>query len=303
MELEKLQKLFLKVIRLFTLEKIFSFITFLSDFFAAIAIRVNSDFSNKTINLILKNPSLILVISFVIFILIIFNLFYIVLHLYPKYFYRSIGYFHKHISKSCITIIIFYIIFLISFSYLLHSFYNENYNLEGRILFPQADELGLGPIRFDRYSSNGNVHFSFYDGTPINGHKDYVKITLKVNTPSDDDNAGWIVFLQRGSDINRFTHLHFLIKGEKGGEKIGIKAKDCNGTENCLPLDYYLPKGQITKDWQPVDIPFKHFGNVEFSLFDNFNFYTKGSMAIIIPKGSTPRTIPQTFYVCKFQFT
>lgn len=161
-------------------------------------------------------------------------------------------------------------------------------------LCPQAKQYGPAVIR--TYATNGISLYSFHDESPPFGPQNgYAKITFHVYGNTVAQNAGWVIFLQRGVDIGRFDELRFLIRGEKGNEKIGIKAKDARGVEIELVLDgTYLRHQGLSTTWQEADavVPLAHFGNVDFGLFENFSFFTTGVLA-------GPR--PQTFYVGQFE--
>lgn len=163
---------------------------------------------------------------------------------------------------------------------------------EAEILFPQAAKLGPTLVR--TYVTNAEIHYSFYEETPLFGPDGYAKITFKNYGRTVDYNSGWVLFLPRGSDISKYKQLRFLIRGENGDEKIGIKAKDARGTEVALALEesHYLPEGRISTNWQEVTVPLEDFANVDFGLMDNFSLYSNGQMA---------GTRPQTIYVGGFQ--
>lgn len=180
--------------------------------------------------------------------------------------------FFMQLTLSFIIIAILTVLLLWLFSY------DKFDTREAEIIFPQAAKLGPTFIR--TYASNGEAYYSFYDETPLNGPNGYVEITLQTYERTIKNNAGWIIFLLRGSDISGYKQLRFLIRGKHGDEIIGIKAKDAKGREAYLMLDnHYLREGNITTDWQEVSIPIKDFGGVRFDLIDNFSFFVDGNMA------------------------
>jgi hypothetical protein len=160
------------------------------------------------------------------------------------------------------------------------------------ILFPQAADLGRVFIR--TFASNGMVTYDFVNETPAYGPHGYAKITLRTNDGTAAQSAGWVLYLLRGSSIRDKEQLRFFIKGNAGGEKIGLKLKDADGTEVGVMLDGkpYLPDRKITTDWQEASIPLSHFGNVRLEIMDSLILFTDGSMAL---------TEPQTVYVGGFQ--
>ncbi len=163
---------------------------------------------------------------------------------------------------------------------------------EAQRLFPQAADIG--PVLIRTHASNGEAYYSFFEDTPLFGPNSYVRITLRNYGTTEEQSSGWVYFFLRGADLGRYKALRFLIRGETGSEKIGITAKDSRGIEMGLILNDgpYLTNKSLTTEWQEATIPFTHFGNVDFSLVDNFGFFTRGDIA---------QTIPQTFYVGGFR--
>ena len=161
-------------------------------------------------------------------------------------------------------------------------------------LFPQARRYGPATIR--TYAANGMSRYSFHDESPSFAPRNgYGKVTFHVYGNSVTQNAGWVIFFQRGENISGFSELRFLIRGEEGDERIGIKAKDAKGVEIELILDdRYLRRDGLSTTWQNAEavVPLAHFGNVDFRLFENFSFFTTGELG-------GPR--PQTFYVGDFE--
>jgi hypothetical protein len=163
---------------------------------------------------------------------------------------------------------------------------------EAEALFPQATELGAVFIR--AFATNGKVDCPFSEDTPVGGPHGYVKITLQTYGTTVNQNAGWVMSFIRGADMSDQKQLRFLIRGEFGGEKIGIKIKDAHGVEIALMLDgqSYLRDNKITTDWQEASIPLSHFGNVDFQVVDSLTLFTDGSISL---------TKPQTIYVGGFR--
>jgi hypothetical protein len=179
--------------------------------------------------------------------------------------------------------ILFILIILLAF--------HEDRSPEAKTLFPQGEKYG--PLLIRTYAANGKVNYSFSEETPLFGPKGYAKIRLKTYGKSEEQNCGWVLFLLKGVDLTRYKQLRFKIRGEKGNEAIGVKAKDARGIEVSLLLEnYYLSKSKITTDWQQVTIPLDHFGRVDFGLMDNFSIFTNGRIA---------GTRPQTIYIGEFE--
>lgn len=158
-------------------------------------------------------------------------------------------------------------------------------------LFPQAHKMGPALIR--TYATNGEVNYSFHKETPPNGPDGYARITFKTNGKTAEDNCGWVFYLLKGIDFSNYKQLRFLIRGEHGDEVVGLKAKDAKGREVAVMLDqHYLRDGSITANWQQAIVPLDHFGDVDFSLMENFSIFYNGLMAA---------TRPQVIYVGEFQ--
>lgn len=168
---------------------------------------------------------------------------------------RIIDSFQKRKVYFLIQMVCSIIIFAISSMSILWLFsYDKSGTREADVLFPQATQFGPTLIR--TYASNGEAYYSFYNDTPIKGPEGYVKISLQAYGYTVEQNAGWVIFLLRGVDISNYKQLRFLIRGEKGGETIGIKAKDARGVEVSLIIDSnYLTEDKITTEWQQVALP------------------------------------------------
>jgi hypothetical protein len=191
--------------------------------------------------------------------------------------------FYVRLAGVILVNIFFIIIILLAF--------HEDRSLEAKALFPQGDKYG--PILIRTYAANGEVNYFFNEKTPLQGPKGYAKITLKTYGKTEEYNCGWVLFLLKGVDISRYKEIRFKLRGERGNEAIGIKAKDAKGVEVSLLLErYYLINSKITPEWQQVSIPLDHFGKVDFGFMDNFSFFTNGRIA---------GTRPQTIYVGEFE--
>ena len=161
------------------------------------------------------------------------------------------------------------------------------------VLCPQCMQLGACAVR--TYANNGSVHYSIDTKGEPGGPRGHAKITLQANLPDDEHGAGWVIFLPRGSDLNSFKQLRFWVRGEKGGEQIGVKIKDAQGVEvPVLVNNGYILGGQgITAEWKEVSLPLENFPQVNFSLIDNFSIFINGKIA---------GTRPQTIFVGGFEW-
>ncbi len=161
------------------------------------------------------------------------------------------------------------------------------------VVCPQCAQLGTCAIQ--TYANNGKAHYSIDAKGEPGGPRGHAKITLQAYRPDEEHNAGWVVFLPRGSDLGSFSQLRFWIRGEKGGEQIGVKIKDAQGVELPVVLksQYILGGAGITAKWSEASLPLQDFPLVKFDLIDNFSFYVNGKLA---------GTEPQTIYVGGFEW-
>ena len=155
---------------------------------------------------------------------------------------------------------------------------------EAELLFPTA--ASFGPVFIRTFATNGSVNYRFHatveSGGPDQG---YSEIQFRLFGRDPNYNGGWVIYLTRGANLSRYNELRFLIRGEHGGEKIGVKAKDARGVEVEVPYeDLLLPQQDITTDWQEVKVPFDYFGQVDFSLMENFSLYVTGEMIGTVPE-------------------
>jgi hypothetical protein len=151
-----------------------------------------------------------------------------------------------------------------------------------KAVFPEADSFGGAMIR--TYAANGRVQYLIDSDGNTRSPGACVRITFQLNDERESYNCGWVLFLRSGTDISDRTKLRFSIRGERGDEVIGIKAKDIGGREVSLRLSNYV--GRITRDWALVEIPLSHFADVRFDRMDNFSLFVTGTMA-----GTRPQTI------------
>ena len=161
-------------------------------------------------------------------------------------------------------------------------------------VFPQAEKYG--PSSIEIYATNGSIEYDYHSESPAFGPEEgYFEINFRLWGDSEAHNAGWIIFLLNGVDISRFSELRFLLRGESGQEKIGIKAKDAHGVEVQLILDEHCLRNEnLSMTWQQAEVvvPLSYFGNVDFGFFENFSLFTTGPLV---------GTRPQTIYVGQFE--
>jgi hypothetical protein len=75
-----------------------------------------------------------------------------------------------------------------------------------------------------------------------------------------DCNAGWIVAIANGYDAGAAHELLFEIRGNVGGERVGVGIQDSARVEVKLPdVGLNLPMGHVTQHWETVAIPLSDF--------------------------------------------
>jgi len=140
------------------------------------------------------------------------------------------------------------------------------------------------------YSSNGRAQvYETCDDEPIDGKNDYLTITLQAH--QDDAEAGVIVLLP-DFHAGRFDSLAFLIRGEHGEERIGLKMKNIEGYEVTIWMSDE-EENRVTTHWREVRIASDRFLGVSDSPLENITFFIKGEFA---------GTQPQIFYVAQIRF-
>jgi hypothetical protein len=155
-----------------------------------------------------------------------------------------------------------------------------------RRLLAEADAVGAVAVR--TYANNASAHYELRTEPDGLGPRSFARITFNPNGSGTGQNCGFIVIFVRGTNLSRFAELRFLVRGQRGDEKIGVKAKDAKGNEVALSLHdpRHLNAGKITPTWQEAVLPLERFGNVDFALFENFSLFVNGEMA-----GPGPQTI------------
>ncbi|HEX3531879.1 MAG TPA: hypothetical protein VH988_32880 [Thermoanaerobaculia bacterium] len=148
------------------------------------------------------------------------------------------------------------------------------------VVCPQCARMGMCAIR--TYANNGESHYLIDARGEVGGPRGHAKVTLQAYQPYDQFGAGWAIFLLRGSDLSGFKEFRFFVRGESGGERIGVKMKDALGVE--VPVEVnsqYFVGGAagITQSWREISIPLTDFPRVDFRLMDNFSIYVDGRIA------------------------
>lgn len=155
-----------------------------------------------------------------------------------------------------------------------------------RALFAQAETLNARALR--TYGTDGRAEYEIMRGKDATGPRAFARVTLAPWKDTAQSNCGFIIIFQPGTDVHRFTRLHFMLRGRDGNEKVDIKAKDATGNEVRIQLDgsRFVPDARIEKYWKPVAIPLTSFGSVKFGFFDNLSFSVSGDRA-----GASPQII------------
>ncbi len=102
---------------------------------------------------------------------------------------------------------------------------------------------------------------------------DFLQITYLI--PDAQSSAGWGISLN-GFDAAKLgaTTLVFWVRGSQGGETFEVGLKDTSGradAEKKVQISDYI-NGQVTTEWQKVEIPLSRFSGVDTSTLDNVNF-------------------------------
>lgn len=141
-----------------------------------------------------------------------------------------------------------------------------------------------------------------------------VRLTFRADHPESD--GGWVIIVwdklfqnalenlglpKRGRDFSRYEQLRFRIRGERGGEVVGLGIKDTTGTEEKIVLSPDPPCNwpgraapvRITPSWQSVKIPLQQYFSpaLDFSLLENFSLFVKGCFAPPSPEPFGMRTL------------
>lgn len=178
------------------------------------------------------------------------------------------------------------LVIVISVSFMIVKVMSPEFPVDETVaLFPQT--ANFGPTIIQTYATNGKINYTFHDETPFFGPRGYAEITMRVYGQSNEENCGWVIYLLRGIDVSAYRELRFMLRGNQGNELIGVKAKDVRGTEIAIPLTGdYLREGRVAASWQQVTVPLDHFGDVDFSVLDNFSIFATGTMI-----GTRPQVI------------
>jgi hypothetical protein len=155
-----------------------------------------------------------------------------------------------------------------------------------RALFAQAETLNAIALR--TYGTDGRAEYEIMRSKDATGPRAFARVTLAPWKDTAQSNCGFIISFQPGTDLHRFTRLHFMLRGRDGNEKVDIKAKDATGNEVRIRLEGspFVPDGRIAQTWKEVAIPLTSFGSVRFGFFDNLSFSVSGDRA-----GASPQII------------
>jgi len=208
-----------------------------------------------------------------------------------------------------IVIILFFIIFFIVDSYMLSGAeegkincifpdgqrrsiaLGEIHNEELISVFPQLENIPF--VTIQTYASNGNSTSKFHEDEL---RSNYYEINFKNFDATLDCNTGWMIGPLMGFDAQKYSHLSFEVKGERGGEKFGVKLKDRNGIEskiNVTGLDF-----EVTRNWQEVKIKLGEFDRLPHPNRSDLNVITIFSDGSMYSETADPETI----YVRGFKF-
>lgn len=157
------------------------------------------------------------------------------------------------------------------------------------------------------YATGASLQYDYLEG-------DIIRISFRSAHEASD--GGWVIIVwdkffqnvlsnlglpKRGRDFSRFKTLSLRIRGERGGEVIGLGVKDTTGTEEKIVLAQDPPCGwagrslplTISQNWQEVEISLgKYFSpDLDFSLLENISFFAQGCFAAPDPSGMRALTV------------
>jgi hypothetical protein len=146
----------------------------------------------------------------------------------------------------------------------------------------------FGPVVVHNYATNGQTEFLLQEQSDgRSGPARFGQIRFQAWGNTVEFNCGWVVYFPKGLDLSACTRLRFKIRGERGDEKVIVKAKDANGRERARELAgvRFLPReGRITTEWQDAIVPFEEFGDVRFNRIDNVSLASNGQLNGISPQ-------------------
>lgn len=152
----------------------------------------------------------------------------------------------------------------------------------------------LVPISDFSWATNGTIVTTLLEEKETDGDS-VMKVSMALRGDKPYADAGWSMDLFRWSWLKlKLTHnpwfqgkhkISFYIRGEKGGEKVGVSMKSDRelsspsgvaSDEEKVSLDSIGVS--VTTNWQQVSVPFHRFYNVDPRRIRNVAFYTDASL-------------------------
>jgi len=150
----------------------------------------------------------------------------------------------------------------------------DNESEELHNIFPQISRPFCGNATF---ATDGEVESEYRKDT-LDGRKNYTKIRFHNYEDSLDSNSGWMIRTLYNYNAQNFKWLSFWVKGDSGGEIIGIKIKDSKTVEKKVEVTSYTEGKPLFNRWQKIIIPLEHFLPVDKSNISTITIYTNGIM-------------------------
>jgi hypothetical protein len=142
------------------------------------------------------------------------------------------------------------------------------------------------------FATGGEVESEYCKDT-LDGRKNYTKIRFHNYYDDLDSNSGWMIRTLYNYNTQNFRWLSFWVKGDSGGEIIGIKIKDSKTVEKKVEVTSYTEGKPLINQWQKIIIPLEHFLPVDKSDISTITIYTNGIMC---------NSKDQIIYVTDFEF-
>lgn len=150
----------------------------------------------------------------------------------------------------------------------------------------QTNMLG-GRVRIYMNPPSG-VRLSYIRTNPQEGRK-CLKLLYKK---AQQGWAGYYSVLKTGEeylDVSGYNVLTFWVRGDKGGEtfEAGLADQTWEMKQDSLksgPVEFYLPAGTVTTEWQEAVVPLAAFGDLDLTTIASFavNFYSVGEGTVYL---------------------
>lgn len=169
-------------------------------------------------------------------------------------------------------------------------FFLANFNNKSncfRQIFPDAPYNS----RTSTYGANGKAVINTICISILDGKKNYFEVNLQSYREGREGESGAILILGK-YDIEQSQILSITIRGEHGGELIGIKLKNVDGIEETIWLADDMINFQPTTQWSEAMIPLSKFLGVIGRPIESITFFSDGNAGLE----------PQIFYISNINF-